>query len=287
MRGVAARISAGHRTRYQEIVGLPADPQLFRLIDQHGRKHTLPPQGLMLSAKLAESLEVGLGDEVQVAILEGRRATARLSVQAVIDDVIGTPAYARLETVHRLLRDGESISGAYVLADTGRLPELYERLKETPNVATVSARRVVLQSFRDTLVKTILRMRAINLVFATIIACGVVYNSARITVAERSRDLASLRVLGYTRAEISFVLLGELSILIIAAIPWGLVCGYGLVVLTAHGYETELFRIPVVIYRSTYGLAVVAVLIAAFVSGLVVRRRLDRLDLVAVLKARE
>ena len=125
------------------------------------------------------------------------------------------------------------------------------------------------------------------IVFATIIVCGVVYNSARIAVAEHSRDLASLRVLGFTRAEVSHILLGELGLLTLAAIPTGIVLGYGLVVFTTWGYETELFRLPVVVYRATYGIAAVTVLTASILSGLIVRRRLDHLDLVSVLKAKD
>jgi putative ABC transport system permease protein len=133
----------------------------------------------------------------------------------------------------------------------------------------------------------LLRMRAINVVFAAIIACGVVYNSATIAVTERSRDLASLRILGYSRAEISYILLGEMAVLTLVAIPVGLVLGYGLVIVASWGYDTELFRIPVVIYGSTYGWAVLTLLIAALLSALVVRRRLDRLNLIAVLKAKD
>ena len=287
MRGVAAKLSGRNRTRLQDIMALPAEPQLLRLIDRFGRRHFLPAEGLVLSTKLAELLDVDLGDEVEVAVLEGRRPMERVVVAGLIDDMIGTSAYLRIDRLQKMMRDGDTISGAFLAVESDRLPELYHKLKETPRVTSVTATQALIRSFRETFVRTILRMRAINLVFASIIACGVVYNSARIAVAERSRDLASLRVLGYTRAEISRILLGELGLLTLAAIPIGLALGYGLVVFTTWGYETELFRLPVVIYRQTYGLAALAVMTASIVSALIVRRRLDRLDLVSVLKAKE
>jgi putative ABC transport system permease protein len=154
-------------------------------------------------------------------------------------------------------------------------------------LAAVSVKREAQRSLQETLADSLLRMKAANIVFATIIAFGVVYNSARISVEERSRDMASLRVLGFTRAEISFILLGELALLTLAAIPLGLVVGYGLAVFATWGYDTELFRMPLVIRPSTYALAAATVLAAAIVSGLIVRRKLDRLDLVAVLKTCE
>lgn len=287
IRGVSAQFRFKHRSRRQEILGLIAHPQLFRLIDVRGREHTLPADGLLISAKLAELLDVRPGDEVEVAIQEGLRPVVRVPVQGLIDDMIGTSAYMRIDTLRRILREGDTLSGAFLSVEEHRLPDLYRKLKETPRVSGVTSKLVALQSLRDTLAATLMQMRTINLAFASVIACGVVYNSARIAVAERSRDLASLRVLGYTRFEISYILLGEMALMTVAAIPVGLALGYGLVVIASLGYDTELFRIPVVVYRSTYGLAAVVVLAASIAAGLVVRRRLDTLDLVAVLKARE
>lgn len=287
IRGLSAQFRFKHRTRRQDILGLTASPQLFRLIDVRGQEHTLPVEGLLISTKLAELLDVRLGDEVEVTVQEGLRPVVRLPVQGLIDDMIGTSAYMRIDTLRRILREGDTLSGAFLSVETDRLPDLFRQLKETPRVSGVTSKLVALQSLRDTLAATLLQMRTINLVFASVIACGVVYNSSRIALAERARDLASLRVLGYTRYEISYILLGELVLMTAAAIPLGLILGYGLVVFASLGYDTELFRIPVVVYRSTYGLATAVVLLASIVAGLVVRRRLDTLDLVAVLKARE
>jgi putative ABC transport system permease protein len=184
------------------------------------------------------------------------------------------------------MEEGPRVSGAFLAAD--RTDVLYRRLKNTPRVASVTIKGAALTSFRRTVAENLLRMRLFNVAFACVIAFGVVYNSARITLAERSQELATLRVLGFGRGEISLILLGELAVVTLAAVPVGLVLGRvlaGLVVVLA--YDTELFRIPLVIGRSTYGFAAAVTLAAALVSGLIVRRMLDRLNLIAVLKSKE
>ena len=135
--------------------------------------------------------------------------------------------------------------------------------------------------------ETVYIMIFFNVLFSGIIAFGVVYNTARISLSERSRELATLRVIGFTRAEISFILLGELAVLTLAAVPLGLGLGYGLAALMVAAFDTELYRIPLIVTTRTFAVAAITVLTAAAVSGLIVRRRLDRLDLVAVLKTKE
>jgi putative ABC transport system permease protein len=144
-----------------------------------------------------------------------------------------------------------------------------------------------IESFYDTMGETILIFTFINTLLAGVIAFGVVYNSARIALSERSRELASLRVLGFTRAEISYILLGELSVLTFTAIPLGFIIGYGMCAYISESMKTDLFRIPLVVAANTYSFAAVVVLVAACISGLIVRRRLDHLDLIAVLKTKE
>jgi putative ABC transport system permease protein len=191
------------------------------------------------------------------------------------------------EALNRLMREGRVISGAYLAVDPARLEVLYHRIKQAPRVAGVVVKEAALASFRETIADNLMLMRAFNIFFACVIAFGVVYNSARIALAERSRELATLRVIGFTRAEVSRILLGELAVLTAVAIPAGLVLGHGFAALAAWGNDTELFRIPFVIEPATYGFAALVTLVAAVASGLVVRRRIDQLDLVAVLKTKE
>ena len=192
-----------------------------------------------------------------------------------------------ISALNRLMKEGSAISGAYLAADSRYEESIYAELKNVPRVAGVAVRRKTLQNFQDTMGDQVLTFGFFITLFAGTIACGVVYNSALIALSERSRELASMRVLGYTRGEISYILLGELAVLTLAAIPLGfgigrLLCGY---IITEM--ETDLFRIPFVIEPSTFSFAAAVVLVASTLSALLVRRRLDHLDLVEVLKTRE
>lgn len=191
------------------------------------------------------------------------------------------------EHLHALLKEGSVSSGAYLLVDHHQLSQLYRQLKETPGIAGVSVKSTAIESFNETIAENQFRMQGVILVFACIIAFGVVYNTARISLAERSREFATLRVIGFTRTEVSRILLWELGILTLAAIPLGIAIGYGFCAVMVKGFESELFRIPLIISLRTIGFAVSVTVIAALISGLTVQRQVDRLDLIGVLKSKE
>ena len=286
-RGVPARIRFGARHRRVGITGVTPDPQLFRPLDEAGRPVLIPEEGLVVSAKLAEVLGVRLGEVVTVEILEGERPTVEVPIVAVAEDFSGLVAYMDIRAVRRMLREGDTSSGVFLAIDPSRQGELYWELKQTPRVGSVSIKSAALRGFETTMAENLLVMRTINLIFATIIAFGVVYNTARIALAERGRELATLRVIGFTRAEVSVLLLGELAALTLAALPVGMLLGYGMAAFAVVALETENQRFPLVIEPHTYSFAAVVVIVAATVTGLIVRRRVDRLDLVEVLKSRE
>ncbi|MDX1383984.1 MAG: ABC transporter permease, partial [Thermoanaerobaculia bacterium] len=202
-------------------------------------------------------------------------------------EYLGLNAYMDIGALRRLLGEGEVLSGAFLKVDRSRVDELYRALKEAPRLAGVSLTRVAYEGFLSTLGRSLRLMIGFNLAFAIVIACGVVYNSARVSLSERERDLASLRVLGFTRGEISFILLGELAAVTLVAVPLGFVLGNLMVRALLAVLGTELVRFPNVIQPGSYAIATLVVVAAAAASGLLVRRRLDRLDLVAVLKSRE
>lgn len=247
----------------------------------------MPEHGVVLSRYLAHRLGVSEGDSLMVEVLEGTRVRKTVVVAAQIDDLLGLRAYMSSAALAELMREDGSLSGAYLMVDSLIEDDLYQHLKQTPEVAGVSLSNAAALGFRDTVRANMMRMILFNVLFSAVIAVGVVYNAARISLSERSRDLASLRVLGFYRREISLILLGELCWVTLAAIPVGIVCGTGLAWMTLALLRSELYRVPYVIEASTYGWAVVTVVVASLLSGLLVRRRLDRLDLVAVLKTRE
>jgi len=286
-RSVPVRIRHGSRSRHLVVTGMVADARLNRIVGASGRPVDLPPEGLVLSRKLAELLGTRAGDRVTLEVLEGRRPKRRVAVHSLVDDSIGLNASIEISALHRLLGEGRTLSGAYLMVDEHAVDRLLRRLKNIPAVAGVMRTTSAVASFRQTFAHMMGMVTASAMVFAGVIAFGVVYNSARISLSERSRELASLRVLGLTRGEISYILLGELALTTLVAVPLGLILGYGLAAVMVAGFDTEVWRLPLVVARRTYAMAAATVLAATTISALILRHKLNRLDLVEVLKTRE
>lgn len=286
-RNVAARLRHGPRSKQLGITGVADGGDLFRLLDADGQVIPVRGSGLIISTVLAEILDLNVGDTVQVEVLEGERPVREAKISGLVADFAGTAAYMNINALNRLLREGRAISGAYLQLDENHEQEVFTELKERPGVAGVSLKKAAISSFLDTFAENLLRMRMFNLFFACVIAIGVVYSSARIAFSERGRDLATLRVIGLTRGEVSGIMLGELAVLTVLAIPVGMAIGFGLCKLIANALETELYRIPFVVNTATYGVAAAVILIASALSGLIVRRKIDTLDMVTALKVRE
>ena len=287
IRAVPVRLRAGHRSRTLAITGLPAAPRLNRVVDRHGAPKPLPPDGLVVSKMLAAILDVQPGQSVQVEVLEGARPRRDFPIVDLVDDSMGLQAYMDIDAVRRLMREGPVVSGAALTLDPASVEHFYSSIKATPRVAAVSLRHVILRNFRDTMAQNMNLQILLNVMFAGVIAFGVVYNTARVSLSERERELASLRVLGFTRAEISLILLGELAAVTVAALPVGALIGFALGDLIMLIFNNEVYRLSFTVSAATLAWSFVIVIIAAIGSGLVVRRRLDRLDLVGVLKTRE
>jgi len=286
-RAVPIRLRSGPRQRSLAIIGVLDGARLIRPVDEARRVVATVPDALVISSILGRVLEVRPGDSVTVEMLEGRQLTRVMRIAAFVDDTFGIQAYTDMDTLHRLMRENDTLSGAALLIDRARERDLSLALKRLPAVASVASKRIVVENFRKTLAENMGVMLSFNLIFAGIIAFGVVYNAARVSLSERSRELASLRVLGFTRAEISLILLGELAVLTVVALPLGVALGYGLSALLIQSVESEVYRFPLVVSTQVMSMAALTVVVASILSGLVVRRRLDRLDLVGVLKLRE
>jgi putative ABC transport system permease protein len=286
-RVVPVRLRAGYRSYRTAILGLPEESSLRRVLDANLRVQPLPKAGLLLTDRLGERLGLQPGDMVMVEVLEGTRVQLAMPVSQFVNDLVGLSAYTQMETLNRLMSEGEVISAVNLTFDQREADTLYRRLKQLPKVATVSIKQAALRSFTETTMTFILVFTGIMMIFAVAIAVGVVYNNARIALAERTWELASLRVLGFTRAEVSAMLLYELTIELLAAIPLGLWLGYQFVVLVATQQPTEMFRIPPIVTGKTYAIAASIILVAGVISALIVRHRIDHLDLVSVLKTRE
>ncbi len=286
-RWVPSRIRFEHRSYRTALQGMTPDGSLRRLLDRDLRRVELPVEGVILTDYLATMLGAKPGDILTVELLEGNRAVRQLPLTGLVSEYVGVNAYMRLDSLNRFMREGDTVTGAFLSADMEREVGIYSRLREMPAVAGTSARMRALRAFYDTLAAQMLMFAFFNTILAATIAVGVIYNTARITLSERSRELASLRVLGYTRGEVSYILLGELALLVFIAIPVGCGIGYSLAGAMAASARTELFRVPMVVNVGTFAFAALVVLIATVVSAMVVRHRVDHFDLVEVLKARE
>jgi putative ABC transport system permease protein len=286
-RAIAARLHHGHRTRRIGIVGKQPNTDLSRLLDLDLKPVTLPGHGIVLTEMLGRLLGVVPGDVVTVELLEENRRTVTVPVSALIQSYIGISAYMDLGALNELLDEGPVISGAHVAFDAARRDDLFRAIKNLPAVSGITLQKLSLQKFRETMAQNITIMTLVYVGLSVIIAFGVVYNSARIHLSERARELASLRVLGFTRTEVSRILLVELAVTVAGAVPLGWLLGLGLAWLTIQGFESELYRAPFVVERSTLAQSTLIVLAAAAISALIVRRRIDTLDLIAVLKTRD
>lgn len=287
IRSVPARLHYGHHYRKLAVTGMPAGTTLNRLLDENNRPIPMPADGLVMSRKLAEVLGAKVGDEVAIEVLEGKRPVRSAVIRGLVTDYAGVAAYMDINALRRMMREGDSISGAYLTIDPVRWTDFMRKIKQTPRAAVVLVKEKQLASFRDTIGNSIGILRKLYFTLAVIVAFGVVYNSARIALAERARELATLRVVGFTRHEVIGVLLGELAILVLCALPLGLWFGRGLAIFIMGSFSTETVRMPLAINTSTYSIAVSVVLVAAVLSSLVVSRMVAKLDMVGVLKARD
>lgn len=286
-RATAAILRNGNRARRLAIVGVTAGADLSRVLDANLAPVKAPETGLLVSDYAAELLRLRVGDRAEVVLLEQGGRIVSVPVTAIVSSYVGLAVYMNAEALDRLLGDGPRLSGVRMSVDPAQSAQLYAAVKQTPAVAAIALQGLSRQRFRDTIETNTSMMMTTYMVLAVIITIGVIYNSARIQLSERARELASLRVLGFTRMEVSSVLLIELGTVVAIAQPVGWALGYFFSWLVTVGFANDQFRIPFVINPSTFATASLVVLATAALAALIVRRRIDRLDLVRVLKTRE
>ncbi|MDI1338072.1 MAG: FtsX-like permease family protein [Lacunisphaera sp.] len=286
-RNAAVRIHFQGRSRQIGLRSLLIGGQHSRAVDHAGREITPPTDGIIVSAKLAAVLGAKIGDTLLLEALEGRRPVAEVKLRALAEDFTGIAAYMELHAISRFLGEGDVITGASIGLDMSRRAAFLAALRDIPRVSTVAIKETMRQSFRETTAKSMGLIQSIYLTFAVIVAFGVIYNNARISLAERARELATLRVVGMTQREVGAVLVIELVVLALLAVPLGLLLGTGLTTVIIGSINTETIRLPLVFTTYTYTFAVVVVLVASTLSALVVLRKLNQLDLIAALKAPE
>ena len=287
IRAVGAVLRNGLNSYRGSVTGLVENARLNRAVHKDMSDIAMPETGIVLAKSLADILGIGPGDVLQVEVLEGRRPILQVPVASIAETLLGAPAFMRMETLNALMREQGRVSGAYMRIDSDAFPDLIDQLKDMPSVGGVTRRedaRAAMQKLMDSGAGA---MRYVMAAIAGIITFGIVYNTARIAFGEQSRDLASLRVIGFTLGETAFVLLGELAIVVLLALPLGVGIGFYLSTLIAAGFSTDLYQIPTAFRPEAFGMAGAAVIVASVLSGWLVKRDIDRVDLVATLKTRE
>lgn len=286
-RTAPARLIVGHRTQQVAVEGRAPDAELRRLLGADLRPVPLPPSGMLLTRWLADTLGVRAGDSVLVQFLEDERRLTSVLVAGITDEPVGGGAVMHHDALARLLDEQPAATGALLRVDAARSDSIIAWLEQAPRVVSVGQRAVWVRQFREEYTALLLQSAVMLATFSAVIAVGVVYNGARIALAERARDLGVLRVLGFRRGEVAFLFLAEMGVQVVLAIPLGALIGYGFAQLIARSISTTAFRVPAVVEGPTLVAAALVVLLSGLASALLVRRRLDRLDMVQVLKAPE
>jgi putative ABC transport system permease protein len=286
-RNVPVKLQFEHRSYRTAVQGIQPDGKLRRLLDTELKRIELPADGVILTDYLAELLHIKTGDMLTIEVLEGHRPMVQVPVVGTAKEYLGVNAYMQRAALNRLLKEGEAISGALLKVDEHYQREVYAELKDMPRIAGVVEQRSAITAFYETMAETILFFTFITTLLGASISFGVVYNSMRIALSERNRELASLRVLGFERSEVAYILLGELGLLTLLAIPLGLLIGYGLCGYLAFRFDSDLYRIPLVLGMNVYAFAAMVVIVSAIISAIMIWRNLAHLDMVAVLKSKE
>ena len=284
---VPAKLQFEHRFYRTAVNGIQPDGSLMRLLDTELNVIELPKEGVVLTDYLAELLHIKTGDMLTIEVLEGHRPTVQVPVVGTAKQYLGVNAYMRIESLNKLLKEGHALTGALLKVDELYQRDVYAELKEMPRVAGVVEHDSSIQSFYDTIAETILFFTFISTLLGSSIAFGVIYNSMRIALSERNRELASLRVLGFERSEVAYILLGELALFTLVAIPLGFLIGYGLCAYMAFQFDSDLYRVPLVLGINVYAFSALVVILSSIVSAIMIWRNLAHLDMVAVLKSKE
>lgn len=286
-RTVSANLKFEHRSYRTSVRGVEPNQELTHLLDSQLNEIKIPEQGVIITDYLSEQLHIKTGDLLTIQVLEGNRPNLQVPVIGTAKEYLGLNVYIQRHTLNKLLKEGDVISGAYLKVDEKHQKQVYNELKNMPRIAGVVEQKSAIEGFYETMDDTILFFSFISTLLGASIAFGVVYNSMRIALSERNRELASLRVLGFHRSEIAYILLGEQAVLTLLAIPLGFVIGNGFCAYLAMRFDSDLYRIPLILDNDVYAMAALVVIASSLLSAIMIWRNLAHLDMVAVLKAKE
>ena len=281
------KVSLRGRSHDTAVMALRGQAKLMRLVDEDRGALALPAHGVVLSGLLAREIGAQVGDRITLQFRLWSRRSVEVEVVDIARTMFGQLLYMNLDTLNRLSGDGDGVADAALQVDPAAMPAFWAAVKAAPGINSVFDKASSMAEFNHRTERNMGVFSGILTLFAVAMAVGIIYNAARISLSERAWELASLRVLGMTRAEVSVLLLAELAAELLIALPLGALAGWGLATLMMELMASDAIDFPVVIEPSTYASAALIVLAAGVASALLVRRHIDRLDLVSVLKVRE
>lgn len=279
-----ALLSNQNYSEQTALFGIPSDAKLKVVLDKNENPISIPDNALVLSKGLADRLHLTLGDWVNVNMLEGNKAKTMLEVQGIVNDYVGMFAYTNIFLINRILNEDHLINLAGISINHQHINQLYKELKKIPKVSSITFNTSIVQTFKETFAKHVLVFTSILAGFAIVIAIAVVYNNAIIILAERSWELSTLRVLGFTDREVSNIFFYNIIFEVLLAIPMGILFGYWISWSLLELMQTDWFKIPFIIESKTYVISIVVVIIASLMSFFIIKKRIQQLNLTAVLK---
>jgi len=284
---VPIRIRSGTLTKEILLQGIPKGAELRRLISEGEKILTPPDTGILLNLQVAQKFGISTGQEIQLEILEGNRKKVKVIVEGTVSEILGQGAYMEKSAVNKLLGEGNSLNLLVLRTDANEEISLLRKLKSIPKIAGVTTRAGTLKVFHEMTARSMLATTLILMIFACVIAVGVVYNTAMIALSERAFELGSLRILGFNKREVFSILAGELTVETLVALPIGCLTGYWFAYMMFTSVETEGFNVPLNISLTTYGIALLTTIFTSLISFIILYFKIKSMDLISILKVRE
>ena len=280
---VGCDMTLGPRSRRVSLTGLAPDAQLYTPLDQRGHPVRPLDQGLVLSSRAATVLQARVGDTIRVRPLVGERRESNCVVTQIVDTYLGMGAYCDLSYLSRLI--GEERAASSVLMRTSS--SLGSHMAARPWVVGLNWRLSSYTKMKATLDQSLGTSLGILSTFAALLSFGSVLNLALVSLAERSREVGTFRVLGLTPVEVARIFVMESYVLNGLGILAGLPLGFLLVQMITRSYDTDFFRFPTLIPIHRIVLSVALMLVFITLAQLVVLRMVRSWPWLDALKVRE
>ncbi|WP_444643683.1 ABC transporter permease [Caproiciproducens sp. R1] len=277
-----------HREHLQEAVSLtalPDDVGLYRIYDVDSKQnHSPPKEGILLSSTLAKKLQAKRGDVLTVRTPYTGDRDIPLPVMGVVHTNSGSSAFASLKGIWNALDIPPTVNSILLSAKDPQA--IKAELTDAKNVAAMTDQEEAKASYMD-MFRTYSSLMEMMQGIGMIIAFAIITNTASISLSERKREYATMRVLGMHPKEIGKVVSFEYWVLSLGALPLGILLTRMIKQAMATTIDSDLFTMPLNTPLGSYFSAAVLCAATVALSNRLARRRISKFDMVEVLKERE